>query len=179
VDLVGRFTLLSDDQKKLLGCTARTSAQALDYIGSMSREPTNYQTIAVDGNFLTRSGGVLRSAFCQSSTAPLTALIELYEKWAKAGAFTDLDLRSRALAYHEELVANPVRNGSVGGKAEIVSDTLRYRETIADFMVAWSIAKLAVPVTDDTSGAIESWLGSLVEQQAYSYAESPLDVSVL
>jgi hypothetical protein len=126
-----------------------------------------------NGDYLTRSGKVLTEAFCSGSLKPLQDLVGLYLEWAEAGAFIDLDLEAANRAERESLDAKPGQNDGI---SKVNSDTLVFRETIADFMVAWWTAKTTLStIKPEQIATIEAWLLKLVEGQAFALSASPID----
>ncbi|MEO7223456.1 MAG: alginate lyase family protein, partial [Devosia sp.] len=171
VDVMARSSAFTDKQKAMLGCESYRTADAASRVAEMRAIPVSLDTMA-DGSFLTYSGGILVVAFCTGSTAALQELVGLYAQWAEADAFVGLHLRELARAEYEDPSIIPAK---FVGRSKTVPDTLSFRETLNDFLIAWSVAKASLSVPEEQVGPIEGWLHRLVNDQAFSYSDQPLD----
>lgn len=171
VDVMGRRTAFTDQQREMLGCSPARTSQTNGDASQMRRTTVSYETMA-NGDFLTYSGGIVVGMFCNGLTFYLEDLVKLYESWAKAGAFTGFGLREKARAEHDDPSIIP---DDQVGRSQTVSDTLSFRETINDFLVTWSVAKATLDLKAEQVDLIEGWLHQLVDDQAFSYSDQPLD----
>ncbi len=164
--LSGRFTA---ESLKALGCLPG-AGDASHLRRQLLEHDISYEGLMLgDFPLLTVASDFLYAAICSQDVAPLQVAADVLTAWSQREAFENYGLKAAIAENRDDIM---VREDA----SQLVSFTLVSREQIAQFLVLWMVLKSSLPdLPDEDIISVESWFERLVEEQAFTYAETPLD----